>query len=94
MPRLISLALALLITNTPIVSSHWHAYGFQNSAEVIQDDAEHPGIELMLTPARRLTGECGGLAPQRCLHAQLRGRSLLMPSVGPLGEVRFTDCMS
>ena len=50
MPRLISLALALLITNTPIVSAHWHAYGFQNNAEVIQDDAEHPGIELMITP--------------------------------------------
>ena len=50
MRGLISLALAAgLMTSTPMVSPHWHAYAFQNSAEVAQDDAEHPGIEIMLT---------------------------------------------
>jgi hypothetical protein len=47
----ISIALAAgLMTSTPIVTPHLACLRFQNSAEVIQDDAAHPGIELMLTP--------------------------------------------
>jgi hypothetical protein len=51
MRGLISFALtAGLMVNTTIASPHWHASALQNSTEVSQDDAEHPSIELMLTP--------------------------------------------